>query len=168
MGPWMGQDSFKMWKQRPHTVSKRERERQTEIETETETERKIESKKETKKERKKEIEIEADGERATETKGEREREGKRGRKTWRERDCKEANEKGVSYTYTRRSAPFHIEGCCRDARRPGPRRLMSFASTLYHPTFALCWAGARLSGVRLKIRAPAPGPAGVAPGGPSV
>ena len=56
-----------------------------------------------------------------------------------------------------RSASFHIEGCCRDARRPGPRRLMSFASitsTVLH--VPLRWAGARLSGVSLKI--PGTGP----------
>ena len=50
-----------------------------------------------------------------------------------------------------RSAPFHIEGCCRGSTSPPPSPHVFCLYPLYHSTVALCWAGARLSGVSFKI-----------------
>ena len=51
---------------------------------------------------------------------------------------------------------------CPTSRPPSPHVFCLYL--LHCPTFALCWAGARLSGVSLKVWAPAPGPARVALG----
>ena len=118
-----------------HAQTGRQTDRQRDRQTDRQTDRKKERKKEMK-----ERERETDGERATETKGERkrEREGERHggkealrkptRKIERERESDGSPDLRCLLHTPGRSAPFHIEGCCRDARRPGPRRLMSFAS----------------------------------------
>ena len=86
----------------------------------------------------------------TQSQRERETERQTDRQTDRQKERKKERNKERKIRRPGRSAPFHIEGCRRDARRLASYLLL--LSPLYRPTFALRWAGARLSGVSLKIR----------------